>query len=381
MRYRELGNTGLRVSEVGFGAEWIGEMTEDARHEVMRAFDGAGVNIVDCWMADPEVRSALGRMLAPYRDHWIIQGHIGSTWQDGQYVRTREMDKVIPAFEDELERLQTDHFELGMIHYVDDVDEYEAIMAGPFWEYVVSLKAAGTIHRVGLSTHNPEVGLLAARSGKIEMIMFSINPAFDMMPATNDIEDLFAETYDLRLSGIEPVRAELYATCEREGVGITVMKGYAGGRLLDAQASPFGVALSVPQCIHYALTRPAAASVLVGVSDVSQVYDALAYFSASEDDLDYGRVLANAPAHSYVGQCTYCGHCQPCTTGINIALANKFYDLASTQDMPPASVRAHYLDMDAVASDCMACGNCEPRCPFGVKIVEQMEATAALFGA
>ena len=53
MRYRELGNTGLRVSEVGVGAEWIGEMTEDARHKVMRTFDGAGVNIVDCWMADP----------------------------------------------------------------------------------------------------------------------------------------------------------------------------------------------------------------------------------------------------------------------------------------------------------------------------------------
>ena len=53
---------------------------------------------------------------------------------------------------------------------------------------------------------------------------------------------------------MEPVRAELYATCEREDVGMTVMKGYAGGRLLSAEASPFGVALApLAQCIHYAL--------------------------------------------------------------------------------------------------------------------------------
>ena len=56
---------------------------------------------------------------------------------------------------------------------------------------------------------------------------------------------------------MNPARAELYALCEREDVGLTVMKGFAGGRLFDAARSPFGVALTPVQCIHYALTRPA----------------------------------------------------------------------------------------------------------------------------
>ena len=164
MEYRRLGKTGLMVSEIGFGAEWMEKKSAAEVRAVTARCEEAGINILDCWMAGPDVRSNLGTALADTRDSWIIQGHIGSTWQDGQYVRTRDMDLVRPAFEDLLARLGTDHVELGMIHYVDDVDEYEGIMAGPFIDYVRALKAAGTIEHIGLSTHSPEVGKRAALS-------------------------------------------------------------------------------------------------------------------------------------------------------------------------------------------------------------------------
>ena len=153
MNYRRLGKTGLMVSEIGFGAEWMERKTPEEVAAVTRRFSQAGVNILDCWMTEPEVRSNLGAAIAGERDRWIIQGHIGSTWQNGQYVRTRDMDAVRPAFEDLLERLGTDHVELGMIHYVDDLDEFDRIMNGPFIAYVRELLAAGTIEHVGLSTH------------------------------------------------------------------------------------------------------------------------------------------------------------------------------------------------------------------------------------
>lgn len=367
------------VSEIGFGAEWMEDKPVEEVVEITHRFAAAGVNILDCWMPNPEVRSALGAGIKGQRDHWIIQGHIGATWQGGQYVRTRDMDKVRPAFEDLLARLGTDHVELGMIHYVDDVDEFERVISGEFMTYVRELKAADTIGHVGLSTHNPNVALLAAQQGEIEAIMFSVNPAFDMMPASENLDDMFGE-YDEGLEGMEPVRAELYATCEREDVGMTVMKGYAGGRLLSAETSPFGVALTPVQCIHYALTRPAAASVMVGVTTLEHVDDALSYERASEDERDYASVLAEAPRHAYYGQCTYCGHCAPCVSGINIALVNKFYDLAVMQDEVPASVRAHYEALDESASSCIACEECEARCPFGVPIADRMAQAAELFG-
>ena len=158
------------------------------------------------------------------------------------------------------------------------------------------------------------------------------------------------------------------------------MKGYAGGRLLSAQTSPFGVALTPVQCIHYALTRPSVASIMVGAANEQHADDALAYETAAEKELDYASVLANAPRHAYFGQCTYCGHCAPCAAHIDIALVNKFYDLAAMQDDVPASVRAHYEALDATAADCIACAACESRCPFGVKIADRMTKAAALFG-
>lgn len=379
MKYRRLGKTGLMVSEIGFGAEWMEKKTAAEVRAVTARCEEAGINILDCWMAGPDVRSNLGAALANTRNSWIIQGHIGSTWQDGQYVRTRDMDLVRPAFEDLLARLGTDHVELGMIHYVDDVDEYEGIMAGPFIDYVRALKAAGTVEHVGLSTHAPEVAKLAAQSGEIEAIMFSVNPAFDLLPAAASLDDAFAFDYADELAGMEPARAELYATLEREDVGLTVMKGYAGGRLFSAEASPFGAAMTPVQCIHYALTRPAAASIMAGFDEPAHVDDAVAYETAADAEKDYASVLASAPKHAYYGQCTYCGHCAPCTAGIDIAVVNKFYDLAVMQGEMPASVRAHYRALDAAADDCTACAACEPRCPFGVPIAERMAQAAALF--
>lgn len=380
MEYRDLGRTGLQASVIGFGAEWIGKMEQAEVNAMAARGAAAGVNIVDCWMSDPAVRSALGEAIEPARDQWIIQGHVGSTWQDGQYVRTRDLAQVRPAFEDLLSRLRTDHVEIGMIHYVDSCDEFRSIMAGDFIGYMRELLAAGRIRHIGLSTHNPEVALLAVDELEIEVIMFSLNPAFDMMPASEDLDDLFGDYEDVAGDGIEPVRARLYARAEAAGTAITVMKGYAGGRLLTADASPFGVALTPVQCIHYALTRPAVASVMVGVETVEQLDGALGYEDATTAERDYASVLAGAPKHAYMGQCTYCGHCAPCAVGINIALANKFADLATMADEVPASVQAHYEAMDVTAGACIACGQCEPRCPFGVPVVERMEAAEELFG-
>ena len=212
------------------------------------------------------------------------------------------------------------------------------------------------------------------------MILFSINPAFDMLPASEDIDTMFAEEFSAELKGIDPEHAALYSICEQHDVGITVMKPFAGGRLFDAKRSPFGVSLTPVQCIHYALTRPAVSSVLCGYDTKEQVDQAVAYENASHEEKDFASVIANAPLHAYRGQCTYCGHCKPCPAGLDIGMINKFYDLATMQPEVPATVRSHYEALEHTASACIGCRSCESRCPFGVPIAERMENAAALFG-
>lgn len=379
MKYRKLGKTGLEVSEIGLGGEWLERHGTEEVAQVIRRCEEWGINILDCWMSEPGVRSNIGKALAGSRGNWYIQGHIGSTWQNGQYVRTRDLSQVKPAFEDLLARLQTDYIDLGMIHFVDEPSEFHRIMNDEFFHYVKMLKSEGRIRHIGLSTHNPAVAKLAAENGPIEAILFSVNPAFDMLPDTENIDDYFADHYDESLGGISPERAELYKLCEQNQVGITVMKGYAGGRLFSAENSPFGVALTPVQCLHYALTRPAVASVMVGCDTPEHVDAAAAYENASMEEKDYASTLAKAPRHGYYGQCTYCGHCAPCPAGIDIAMVNKLYDLAVMQERVPDTLKAHYGSLSANASHCIGCKGCEKRCPFGVSVTERMEKAKKLF--
>lgn len=379
MRYRELGKTGLRVSEIGLGAEWLERHNEKEVKEIIDCCESYGINILDCWMSEPNVRTNIGKAIRGKRERWIIQGHIGSTWQNGQYVRTRDLAKVEEAFSDLLTRLGTDYIDLGMIHFVDEETEFHKIMEGEFLAYVKEKKKQGIIHHIGMSTHNPKVAKLAALSGVVEIILFSINPAFDLLPASEDLNTYFADSYAEDLNGIDPERAELYQVCEQRGIGITVMKGYAGGRLFSPQTSPFGVALTPVQCIHYALTRPGVASILAGYDSTEHVTQAVAYETATSKEKDYASVLAHAPHHAYTGQCTYCGHCAPCPAGIDVAMVNKLYDLATMQEEVPSTIKAHYESLSAGAKDCIACGGCEVRCPFDVPVVERMKRATVLF--
>ncbi|MCR5602206.1 MAG: aldo/keto reductase [Lachnospiraceae bacterium] len=380
MEYRTLGKTGLKVSEIGFGGEWLERHNEDDSIELLKYAHSKGINIVDCWMPDPKSRDIIGKAMEGCRNSWYVQGHIGSTYQNGQYVRTREMKYVRPAFEDLLARFHSDYVDLGMIHYIDSMEDWNNAMNGEFIKYVHELHDNGVIKHIGLSTHNPVIGKLAVETGFIEMILFSINPAFDMRPATENLESMF-DGYDKdKLSGIDPDRARFYQMCEENNLGLTVMKGYFGGALLDKERSPFGVAFTPAQLIHYALTRPGVSSILCGYDTKEQVDEAVYYENASDDEKDYASVIANAPLHSYSGQCTYCGHCKPCPVDIDIAMVNKFYDLATAQSSIPESVSQHYKALEHTASECLGCKGCESRCPFGVKVADRMKQTAELFG-
>ena len=380
MRYRPLGKTGINVSEIGLGAEWLSRHTEEECIAVIHRCQDNGINILDCWMSDPNIRTNIGKGIRGSREKWYIQGHVGSAWINGQYVRTRDIPECKKALRDLLDRLNTDYIDFGMIHYIDSQKEWDSVKDSGYMDYILDLKRRGVIRHIGMSTHNPKIALQAAKTGIVEMFLFALNPAFDMLPAGEDVDAYYDLCHSSSLDGgISPERAEFYRYCGEKQIGINVMKTYEGGRLLNAKDSPFGVALSTVQCIHYALTRPAVASVLVGYESVEHVSEALRYETATDEEKDYASVLASAPRHAFSGLCTYCGHCAPCPKQIDIAMVNKLYDLAAMQPEVPDSVRGHYMALEHRASECISCRGCETRCPFGVKVADRMQKAAALF--
>ena len=383
MNYRTLGRTGLLVSEIGLGSEAFVNQTVEYGVELVNAALDAGVNYFDLYNPEPYVRDVFGQAMEGRREKFILQGHLCSAWIDGQYKRTRDMDQVKAAFADLLTRLGTDYIDVGMIHYVDEQKDFDRVFGGPVLAFAQEQKALGHIRHIGMSTHNPRVAVQAVKSGLIDVIMFSVNPAYDIVPPNEDINILFDKaTYEAPdvLSSTDPERQELYSLCESQGVAVTVMKPYGGGALLQAEESPFGAAMTVVQCLHYCLTRPGVASVLAGARDQAQLLEAAAYCDASEEEKDYAGLLSSCPAHPFTDKCMYCGHCAPCAVGIDIASVNKFTDLCEAQKMVPETVREHYNALRVKAGACIACGQCEARCPFGVKITEHMRKARELFG-
>lgn len=382
MEYRTLGRTGIKVSAIGIGGEGFENKPYNKCEELIDCAIKEGINFIDIYNSNPDVRSNVGKALSKYkREDFVVEGHLCSTWDKGQYRRTRDIKEVISSYEDFLERMRLDYVDIGMLHYVDDIKDFENIFNGKIAEYAKSLKYNKVIKCIGMSTHNPDIALKAVETGIIDVILFSINAAYDMLPASEDVDILFEEeTFANRTyEGINPKRAKLYQMCQSEGVALTVMKGYAAGVLLDEKQSPFKKALTPVQCLHYCLTRPAVSSVMVGVTDVNQIKEATAYNTSTKQQKDYTTVLSNAPKTSFSGHCMYCGHCAPCSKVIDIATVNKYLDLAEIQKDVPETLINHYSLLEHHASECIECGICMKNCPFGVNIIEKMKRAVSLF--
>jgi hypothetical protein len=139
--------------------------------------------------------------------------------------------------------------------------------------------------------------------------------------------------------------------------------------------------MSVGQCIHYALSRPAVASVMLGYQSAGEVEEACRYLSMEDTEKDFGRIVRNG-ASLMDGACVYCNHCQPCPAGIDIASVHRYLDIARLDKAHvPPSVRQHYTSLDARGSDCISCGSCEDRCPFNVEVIRNMAEAAEIFGS
>ena len=381
MIYRNLGHTGIQAGVIGIGTEHLDGQPYERIEEVISAADAAGINMMDLFMPGEEVRRHIGRALKGRRQRFHIQGAIGSVDLREQYDISRDLDTCKRYFEALLRALDTDYIDFGMFFFMDTEEALQQVLNNGIADYAHRLKQEGVIRHVGATSHNPLVARKMVEMGLLETLMFSINPAFDMNPAAATLDNMLVEMGDHDLEGVDPARAALYLLCEQRGIGITSMKTLGAGKLLSAEHTPFEQPLTSAQCIHYALSRPAVASVMLGYSSAEHVADACRYLTLSDEERDYASVV-RGQGSLMKGACVYCNHCQPCPAEIDIASVHRYLDIArlDTQNVPP-SVRQPYEALGAKGSDCIACGHCEQRCPFGVPVIHNMGDAAEIFGA
>ncbi len=370
MEYRRLGRTGLEVSAVSLGTEYLIDISRGNVVSVIHEAVDRGVNYFDLFFAQPKFRDNMGAAFAGRRDKVLLTVHLGSTDRSGQYEKTRDSRLAEEFFEDALRRYRTDHFDVVYLHNSDSAEDFEALTAdGGLLDIAKRLTRDGKARFVGLSSHTIPTATRAVESGEVDVVMFPINIAGNAVPGKRDF----------------------LAKCARRDVGLVAMKPYAGGKLLTAHrkvtlenwSSGGGdievektVSLTPVQCLAYVLAQTGISTVVPGCKDLAELDAALSYLSAADDEKDYSAALAGF--QKYVeGECVYCNHCLPCPSKVDIGATIRLFEMSG--GVLSAKMKALYNKLPAKASECVECGECSSRCPFGVDVVGKIRAAAEVF--
>lgn len=365
MEYRKLPHGGENIGVLGLGMGGIQNTPADEIRSVVEKAIAHGINFFDLCAGGSSVYEPFGEAIKGKRDKIYFQLHFGAVYKpNGEYGWSRDLKRVRDTFEWEMKLLGTDYVDFGFLHCVDEDSDFDDIVSGVIFDFVKSLKQSGVVKHIGFSTHTPSVANRILDTGIADIMMFSVNPAYDL------------ECGDEYGIGTTTERAALMRRCEKEGVGISVMKPFHGGQLLTANTSPFKKALTHAQCIQYCLDRPAVVAVVPGVRSLADLDVLLGYERSTTEERDYS-VIGEFTPQSAIGNCVYCNHCQPCPAGIDIGIVNKYYDLALAGDKMAAD---HYGKLAVEADACLKCGHCDKRCPFKVKQQAKMNTIAKYFG-
>jgi predicted aldo/keto reductase-like oxidoreductase len=381
MLYRKLGKTGIEVGIIGLGAEYLEHASSDTVISVVDEALDQGINYIDLFMPSPDVRDNFGTALKNKRDKVMIAGHIGPILSNGQYTKSRDRILCERYFEDLLTRLQTDYIDVLMLHYVDEPEDYETVFdAKGLLDSALQFQKEGKARFIGLSSHQAVTALKAVNSGYIDVLMFSVNPAFDSLPGDLELPALHQHD-SYRQSGLPedksaPGRRELYHACATYGVGVVAMKPYASG-VLFAQGNPSSIVLTPIQCISYALSQPAVCTVVPGCKDVAEMKAALAFLEATEEEKDFSSINVST-LWKLRGSCVYCNHCLPCPADIDIGLITRITDTAGYG--VEGRIISEYEELPVTAADCIECDLCTARCPFEVDIIANMHRAVEIFG-
>lgn len=364
IEHRKLPKGEERISSLGLGLGGIQKSSPEEIEMTVREAISNGINFFDLCGGGSVIYEPFGEAVSKVRDKVFFQLHFGAVYNEsGDYGWSRDLDRIKQTFEWEMKCLKTDYVDFGFLHCVDEDKDIDDIMNNGIFDFVKSLKSNGVVRHLGFSSHTPCVANKLLDMGIFDMMMFSINPAYDL------------EKGDEYGIGTTNERAELFRRCESEGVGISVMKPFHGGQLLSDKTSPFKKAMTKNQCLQYALDRPAVLSVVPGVRGLDDLHEILKFLNSTAEDNDYS-LMGEFTPESAVGNCVYCNHCKPCPAGIDIGLVNKYYDLSLSGD---SMAHNHYSKLSVNADACINCGHCDLRCPFGVHQKDKMNKISEYF--
>jgi len=336
-KYNDLGRTGLKVSDVSFGAISLFEPN------VLRYAYDCGVTYFDT--AESYLRmkgeAYVGQGLKGIRDKVAI-----TTKHGLNFGRKIEKAALVKRVEDSLKRLQTDHIDVAMVHSIEDLtpllksDE----VLGAYDE----LKKAGKVRFTGFSTHNAKLTLKQALETEFPQVILTIY---------NHMEG----------PAIEP----LVKAVRAKGIGTVAMKVFAGNQQGNLKGM-VGPKMSYPQAaIRWVLANSDFDTCIPTMSSYSHVEE---YVAASGQTLDraalemIARYREQASSRYCRVSCSECLAACPANVAVNDVLRYAMYHEDYGMERMAAD---HYAELEPGRKPlgCAACAApCEAACPHGLPV-------------
>ena len=365
-RYKTLGRTGLKISDISFGSS---RMTDP---DVVRyAFD-RGVNYFDTaeGYKRGESEKAIGEALQGRRDQVHITSKVKAEADD-----TR--DDIMRALEGSLRRLRTDHVDIYLNHAVNNLDRLKNDEWG---EFAIRAKEQGKIRWTGMSGHGAH--LIECLDYGLDRDMFDVllvaynfgqDPTF--LSRVLDTFDLIALQHEL---------PRVLAKAKARGVGITTMKTLMGARLNDMRPYESGGKTFAQAAFRWVLSNADVDAVVISMNSREDIDEYLGASGASgleQGDLD---LLQRYVGRSYSSYCRHgCNACiESCPHGVPISevLRTRMY-AADYGDLPLA--QENYAALGNGASACVSCSHqaCMGACPYGIPIAGMTREAHALLSS
>jgi len=368
MRYRRFGNTGVEVSALGFGAMRLPTLDPADRSTIddvtatrmVRYAIDHGVNYVDTAYPyhNGESERFVGRAL---RDGYREKVNLATKLPMWAMHEKGDAERILS---EQLEKLQTDHIDFYLFHGLRKV-RWEIVERLDLLAWADRVLADGRIRHIGFSFHdNYDV---------FKMIVDAFH--WDFCQIQHNYMDIENQ------AGTKGLR---YAAAK--GLGVVIMEPLLGGRLVDPPQpvqdlwdTASTVQTPVERALRWLWDQPEVSVVLSGMSEMAHVVENVTHASTygvgnmSDKDQDLiAQVRAQYEALCPI-PCTKCEYCMPCTVGLNIPrLFDGFNRGAMYDKMQEARERYLRLSEEQRASACIACRECEAKCPQSIPISEWM---------
>lgn len=326
MKYRILGKTQLKISEVGCGGIPIQHISQEKVNEMVDSLIENGINFID---------SARGYTISEEMFGYALKGR-----RDKFYIATKSMSR---SYEDmkrdidiSLKNFQTDYIDLYQIHNIRDKNYQGCLKA------LIEAKNEGKIRHIGFTSHS-----------------------VDFASWLIDNEDVF-ETIQIPYNFLELQASDLFIKAYEKNIGVIVMKPLAGGNIDNATIS-----------LKYILQNKCVSVCIPGMESVAQVKEnaSIVDYNLADEEKKY---IEEAKAYYKNKFCHRCGYCMPCTVGIDIPSSFTYENYYKKYNLKEWAI-SRYNGMSVKPSACIECGLCETRCPYNLEIRKKLKSVVEVF--